>query len=262
MTGKKFVSSGFGLLVTLAFAGAPAAALAQAPEFGRCLALAGKDGGYRNAACTSASPRKTGRYEWYPGAARDRFTSESKGAAKIVFEGVNDVRVGCTGQTSTGEYASPKLEEHVVFTFTGCTTDGLAVSSAGAASGEVLTNPTECELGVLQKGGTPKSDRVGLSCAEEGAFVWMKWGNPLSPYRVEWCLRGWWFFTTAANHMQAVTDLTSQQSHGLQYWEKFAAGPPEPLEASFDGGTTWERAALALHSVQTNEEPIEANTVF
>jgi len=259
---RKFVIGGFGLLLTLAFAGAPALAQAEAPEFGRCLAIMGRVGGYTNGSCTHASPEKNGKFEWYPGAAKGRFTSQSKAGAKIDFEGVNDVRVACTGQTSTGEYTGPKLEGKVVFRFTGCMTDGLPVSSAGAESGEVLTNPTECELGVLAKGATPQSDKLGLSCAEEAAFMWMKWGNPLSPYRVEWCLRGWWFLTITGNHMQAATKLYSQQSHGVQYWERFEQGPPEPLEASFDGGKSWERAALALHSVQANEEPIEANSVY
>jgi hypothetical protein len=206
-------------------------------------------------------PRKAGRFEWYPGAARANFTTKSKEGTKIVFEGVNKVQVACSSETSTGEYTSPKLEEHVVFRFMGCTTRGVTVSSPGAAAGEVVTNPTECELGVLQKGATRREDKVGLTCAEEAAFMWMNWST-YGLYEAEWCLRGWWFFTIASNHMKAVTALYSQQSHGVQYWEKFEEGPPEPLEATFNGGTTWERAALTLHSVQTNEEPLEVNSVL
>jgi hypothetical protein len=254
---RKFVVT----LATLAFASAPAVAQAGAPEFGRCLPLAGKQGAYSNSSCTSASLTKTGKFEWYPGATKASFTTKSKQGTKIIFEGVNSVQVACTGQTSTGEYVTPKLQGHVVFTFTGCMTRGVPVSSAGAAAGEVVSNPTECELGVLQKGGTSRTDKLGLTCGEEPAFTSMKWEN-LGIYKVEWDMRGWWFFTLASNHMQAVTKLSSQQSHGVQYWEKFVEGPPEPLEATFDGGTTWERAALALHGVQTNEEPIEANSVL
>lgn len=256
---RKLVTRLAPLLFTIAFATAPAMAQAEAPEFGRCLASPGKQGDYTNSSCMSASPGKTGKFEWSPGAAKASFTTKSKAGSKIIFEGVNKVRVACTGETSTGEYTSPKLEEHVVFRFTGCMTHGLPVTSAGAAEGEVVTNPTECELGVLQQGGTHRTDKVGLTCAEEPAFMWMKWST--GPYEVEWCLRGWWFFTIASNRMKAVTKLYSQQSAGVQYWEKFVEGPPEPLEASFNGGMTWERAALMLHSVQTNEEPIEVNSV-
>jgi hypothetical protein len=255
--------AGVSLLAVLATCTVTAAsASAQAPEFGRCLQLTGEQaghGGYTNSACTSASSKKTGSFEWYPGAAKASFTTKNKTGTKIFFEGVNHTRVTCSGESSSGEYTSPKLEEHVVFRFTGCETMGLAVSSEGAASGEVVSNPTECELGVLAKGGSARSDEVGLTCAEEAAFMWMKWrGYGLS---VEWCLRGWWFFTVKSNHMESVTTLHSRQSHGVQYWEKFVEGPLEPLEASFDGGKTWERAALRLTSIQTNEEAIEINSV-
>src|SRR5450759_3657633 len=206
---RRFVIRLAPLLVTMAFATMPAVAQAGAPEFGRCLLLAGEQaghGGYSNSSCTSASPGKTGRFEWYPGAAKANFTTRSKEGTKIIIEGVNRVRVTCTGETSTGEYTSPKLEEHVVFRFTGCMTKGLAVSSAGAAAGEVLTNPTECELGVLQKGATPLMDKIGLTCAEVPAFMWMKWGeHSFYEVPVEWCLRGWWFFTIARNSMKAVS---------------------------------------------------------
>lgn len=256
---RSFVVGLASLLVALAIA--PAAAQAEPPEFGRCSKLSGKTGGYSNSSCTTPSPGKAGSFEWYPGAANPKFTTKSKEGSRIAFEGVNNVRVTCTGETSTGEYTSPKLEEHVVFTFTGCMTQGLPVSSPGAAAGEVTTNPTECELGVLLKGATPRQDKIGLTCAEEATFMWMKWGAGIYT-GAEWCMRGWWFFTIASNHMKTVTGLRSQQSHGVQYWEKFQEGPPEPLEATFNGGTTWERAALSLRSVQTNEEPIEVNSVL
>jgi len=257
---RTFVAGLTPLLVTMAFA--PAVARAEAPEFGRCLRLTGEQaghGGYENLSCTSASPGNTGRFEWYPGAAKARFATKSKEGTPIAFEGVGGVRVVCTGETSTGEYTSPKLEEHVVFRFTGCATGAQVVSSAGAEPGEVVTNPTECELGVLQKGETPLMDKIGLTCAEETAFMWMKWTG-YAP--VEWCLRGWWFFTIPHNRMKTMTTLHSAQFHGMQRWEKFEGGPPEPLEATFDGGATWERAALALTSIQTNEERIEVNSVF
>ena len=261
---SKFVVRLALLLVTAAFAAMPAVAQAEAPEFGRCLALTGEQaghGGYSNRSCTTASPTKTGTYEWHPGAAKARFTTASKPGMKVFFEDVNHLRVTCGGETSTGEYTSPKLQEDVVFRFTGCSTQGLVVSSAGAEPGEVVSNPTECELGVLLSGATPDQDRIGMTCAEESAFMWMKWAG-YGGATVEWCLRGWWFFTIASNRMKAVTSLRSQQSHGVQYWEKFAEGPPEPLESSTDGEKTWQRAALSLATSQTSEEPIEANSVL
>ncbi len=255
--------AGVCLLAALATCAVTAAsASAQAPEFGRCLRLMGEQAGqgaYANNSCTSPSAGKTGRFEWFPGAAKASFTTKSKEGAKVFFEGVNHTRVTCAGETSSGEYTTPKLEEDVVFRFTGCETMGLAVSSEGAATGEVVSNPTECELGVLEQRGTARMDRVGLTCAEESAFMWMKWGGYGLP--VEWCLRGWWFFTPTSNRMESTDTMHSRQTNGMQYWDKFVEGPLEPLEASFNGGTTWERAALTDTTVQSNEEPIEINSV-
>ena len=64
------------LLVAVAFA--PAAAQAEPPEFGRCLKIPGKTGGFSNKSCTVASSGNNGGYEWSPGAAKTHFTTESK----------------------------------------------------------------------------------------------------------------------------------------------------------------------------------------
>ncbi len=223
-----------------------------------------------NASCTKASPGKTGKFEWFPGAAKTHFTTKSKPGKKLFFEGAHGIRVTCAEETSSGEFTTPKLEENIVFKFTGCTTAGLPVTSPGAATGEVVSTPIECELGVLEKSPAPRMDKVGMTCGlgepgvEVPAFMWMKWGEPGGYLggELEWCFRGWWFFTVSSNHMHSVSSLRSRQSHGIQYWSKFVGGPPEPLEATFDGGKTpWELAALEDSSMQTDEEPIEINTV-
>ena len=117
----------------------------------------------------------------------------------------------------------------------------LPVTSPGAEPGEVVTDPIECELGVLEKGATPKMDKIGLTCGlgEPGVelppFMDMKWGEEGSyGGQVDWLFRGWWFFPVMANHMKSMWSLHSREMHGLQYWSKFVEGPPEPLEASFD----------------------------
>jgi hypothetical protein len=56
------------------------------------------------------------------------------------------------------------------------------------------------------------------------------------------------------------TTLKSTQSEGVQKYEKFVEGPPEPLEAGLFRDN-FERVGLGLTSVQTNEEAVEANTV-
>jgi hypothetical protein len=252
---------------------AAASASAEPPEFGRCLKLTGEQamhGGFTNASCTMPSAMKTGKYEWLPGAAKAKFTTKSAPGKKIDFDGVGGVRVSCATETSSGEFTTPKLEENVVFKFNGCETGEmhLPVTTPGAEPGEVLTDPIECELGVLEKGATPRNDKIGMTCGlgEPGidvpAFMVMKWGKTGGySFELEWTFRGWWFFTVKSNRMTTTYNLHSRENHGMQYWSKFVEGPPEPLEASFDEGKTWELAGLSLSTVQTDEEPIEINSV-
>jgi hypothetical protein len=266
------------LLVTVLAVGAAAAATAsaEAPEFGRCLKLAGEDvgghlvyhGGFSNSMCTKASPEADGRYEWNPGAVKTHFTTAIKPGTTVLLETEGRLRVTCSGETSSGEYTSPKLEESVIVTLTGCTSEGFPVSSASAkegpldsAPGEVVIAANECELGVVEKGETPAKDKLGLTCAEEQEFAWLKWHRYYGGGEYELGLRGWWFFTTMANKGLQTTTLKSAESKGLQKIEKFAEGPLEPLESTLNGGFSWVQSALKLTTVQTNEEAIEANSV-
>ncbi len=278
---KRLMSVGLGLLAASAISAAMAAsAFAEAPEFGRCQKVTGEQmgkktvyhGHYANSVCTTASPDAKGKYEWFPGVEKATFTAVSKPGMKVTFETVSGKKIVCSAETSSGEYTSPKLEEHVVFKFTGCDFEerysyyqqsSYVASSAGAAEGEIVTEPTECELGTVQQGATPKTDKLALSCAEENEFMWLKWkvagyyGNE----EPELCMRGWWFLTLKANSMSSsTTTLKSTQSHGIQTYEKFIEGPPEPLEATLNR-MTFETAGLSLTSVQANEEPVEANSV-
>jgi hypothetical protein len=251
----------------------------EPPEFGRCQAVAREmvdkktvyHGAYTNSGCTKASSDADGKFEWHPGVAKTHFTTATKSGMKVLFETVKGMKVTCTGETSSGEYVGPKLEENVVFRFTGCDFSErhgyskmatYPASSAGAAEGEIVSDPTECELGVVKKGRMPANDKVALTCAEEDEFMWIKWKVPsyLGQLEAELCLKGWWFFTLKANSMSMSTTLDSKQSKGQQEWEKFETGPPEPLESTLNGGA-FEHAGLADKTVQTSEEPVEVNSV-
>jgi hypothetical protein len=68
--------------------------------------------------------------------------------------------------------------------------------------------------------------------------------------------------TKSREGTKIVFEGVNHGSHvASSFWEKFEEGPPEPLEASFNGGTIWERAGRAPTSIQTDEEPIEVNSV-
>ncbi len=259
---------------------AAASASASPPEFGRCIKLArektgmhmhgmGYHGRYSNAMCTVASPEPNGRYEWLPGVEKKHFTTTSKPGQKIVLESTIGGTVVCTGETSVGEYASPKLELGIVVTFTGCEVNGAPVTSSQAkegpsetSPGEVVIRANECELGVVATGETPAQNKLGLSCGEEGEFAWLKWSGG---YVAEIDLRGWWFYAIKANmHMgmgAMPVVLKSTESMGTQTYVKFVEGPFEGLESSPNGGSIWYAAGLQLTAIQTNEEAVEANSV-
>jgi hypothetical protein len=278
---KRYKSVGLALVVFSAMSAvAAASAFAEAPEFGRCQKVVGEQmgnktvyhGHYTNSVCTKVSSEAKGKYEWLPGVVKTHFTATSTPGTKVLFETVGKKKVSCTGETAAGEYTTSKLEENVVFKFTGCNYEERSgyqhrvfpASSEGAAGGEIVTEPTECELGVVAKGATPAKDKLGLTCAEEAEFMWIKWKAPIYSGEEEYelCLRGWWFFTTKANSMSmSPTTLKSTQSKGIQTIEQFQEGPLEPLEATLNRGGSFEKAGLALTSAQTNEEAVEANSV-
>ncbi len=260
------------LCVVAAFATsavAAASAAALAPEFGRCLKLTGESvgkmtiyhGRYSNSGCTTASAEDRGKYEWYPGVEKAHFTTEIKEGTGVTFQTAGKTLktlVTCTGETSSGEYAGPKLEEHVVLTLTGCEANGDKASSEGAAAGEVIVNAHECELGVVKKGETTAKNMIGLTCGEEPQFAWIKWGGGYGA--AELCIKGWWFFSTMANRMRQTSVLRSAEMNGRQKLEKFEEGPLELLESTLNGDG-FEQIGLKLTTTQTNEEAVEVNSV-
>jgi hypothetical protein len=253
------------------------------PEFGRCKKVVGEmvgsrtvyHGHYANSGCTKASPEVKGKYEWFPGVEKTKFKATSKG--KVLFETVDGKKISCTSEEEAGEYATSKLEEPVVFTFKGCNFEekhGYKVSfgpfpatSEGRAEGEIVTEPTECELGVgvSATGVTQAKGQLALTCAEEQEFMWLKWKAPayLGETEVELCITGWWIFATKANSMSMSATLTSKQSKGKQKIAKIVESPlpNEYLESRLNRSGSFEQMGLGLTSEQTNEEAVEANSV-
>jgi hypothetical protein len=114
------------------------AAVAAAPEIGRCVAHTG--GKYTNNVCTKKATKATGpgSFEWEPGAVKAKFT----GVGGVgTLETVSLAKVTCKTEASHGEYTSPKTVGNVDVTFTKCESGGFKCSSTGAAEGEIVTNP-------------------------------------------------------------------------------------------------------------------------
>ncbi len=241
------------------FAGEPASAPSPA-QFGRCIRVpsvrgAHYRGRYGRVNCTTLDEK--GRYEWYPGVDKTRFTS-SLTSGGATFETVKRAKVACSGETGAGEYSATTLTTvaGVTLAFTGCELLGQACSSAHAAPGEIVTGPLEGVLGVTRLGETAARNGIGLALSPAGENELF---TEFSCGATTVSIRGSVIGVLAANHMAVSSKLAFSAAHGTQHPEGFVGEPSEVLEASFDGGP-FERIALKLKSTQTNEEAVEMSS--
>lgn len=123
-------------------------ASAVPPEYGRCLkaekiakAFQGK---YSNSGCTKsvteAEKAKKGKFEWYPGAVKNKQTSTG-GPGKL--EESNKYGVSCASESSTGEYTGTKEGKNLIVKFKGCKVVPFVCTSPGHELGELETVPLE-----------------------------------------------------------------------------------------------------------------------
>ncbi len=241
------------------FAAEPASPPSPA-QFGRCIRVPSVTGAHyrgRYARVNCTKPDGKGRYEWYPGVDRTRFTS-SLASGEATFETAKRAKVTCTGETGGGEYSGTTLTTvgGVTLAFTGCELLGQACSSAHAAPGEVVTGPLEGVLGITRLGETAARNGIGLELSPTGV------GESFTEFScgaTQVAIRGSVIGVLAANRMAVSSKLGFSAAHGRQHPEGFAGGPSEVLEASFDGGS-FEPVALELKAALSNEEAVEVSS--
>jgi len=224
----------------------------NAPEYGRCVEVAPGAGRYADVGCTKLGGTK--RYEWHPLAARLHFTVHG-GAAS--FKTVNGSLISCQAASGAGEYAAPKLLAGVILTFTGCEHGGEKCTSMLASEGDITTNVLEGALGVVQRGRTSASDKIGLelfAAGNAGALMELSCGITTVT------LRGAVIAPVLANKMLTATTLKYSASKGRQRPERFVEEPAAILEASF-GGMPFEQAGVSLEATQAGGESVETNSV-
>jgi hypothetical protein len=114
-----------------------ASALAlEAPEMGRCVTKAA--GQFTNSLCTKKASGKTaGKFEWEPGAIKNKFTGVG---AVATLETIRKVKVTCKKEESHGEFTSAKTVGNISVTFTECTSGGFKCKTASASEGEIVVN--------------------------------------------------------------------------------------------------------------------------
>lgn len=255
---KLFRMMGLGLAgALLASVVAVTSAWAVAPEMGRCVTHAG--GKYTNNVCTKVATGKVkGTFEWEPGAIKNKFTGVG-GVATL--ETVKANKVSCKTEASSGEFTSPKTVGNIAVTFTGCESLGFKCVSAGAAEGEVRTNPLAGTLvweafSLTTGRGTkvaidlvPQSGELFVEFQCGPAFVKVK-GSVLTNVPVDKALTKLEMKFTAKKGKQKPEYYYITKTEKIQ----------DVLIAKI-GATEFEQAGQTITNVQTAEEPLEVNIV-
>jgi hypothetical protein len=218
----------------------------EPPEIGTCTKMVA--GEYATVGCdTGRLGNRTGKFEWTPGVAHSVFTG-SGGAVKL--ETPAKIKLACTGQTATGEYAGTKGLANVVLRLHGCTGFGQSCTSEGAAAGEIATAALEGRLGWESMPG--KAVGVDLAAPSDGAVATLQCGDS----QLKW--RGSIIATAKAGRMASVAILKFKATKGHQIPEHFEGLPTDVLEQQLNL-TGIEPLGVTASLSLRGEEPVEIN---
>ena len=217
-------------------------------------------GGFVTATCVEASDTHTGKYEWEAGVAKIHFTTQIKELTKVTLETVKGAKMVCAGETGTGEYAGLKTVRDVILSFTGCelVKGSVQCTSAGAAAGEVVSQPLEGILGIEELGATPVANKIGLDLYPAGKT------GPVMAFAcagTSASIKGSVIVPVAENKTSLTNIWKPVATKGRQQPESFLGAPVDVLEETLNGATP-EQIGLKLTTTQTSEEPVEITTVF
>jgi hypothetical protein len=242
------------LVALMASTALAASALAlEAPEMGRCVADAG--GKYENNVCTKlAKGTKPGKFEWEPGAVKNKFTGVG-GAATL--ETIHKVKVVCKAERSSGEFTSPKTAGNIIVKFTGCEALEFKCSSPGASEGEIVVNPIAATL--RWEDATKK--KVAIDLVPQGGEIFVEFACGPAPVVV----RGSVMTNLPANKVETVFDQKFTAKVGKQKPEYYYTATGEKVQdvlfSKIGGSAPLEQAGQTVTNTQTDEEALEVNTV-
>jgi hypothetical protein len=232
----------------------------EAPEFGRCLKVAGEKvgtktvyhGGFTAATCLEMSGTKTGKYEWYSGVVKAGFTTTIKeGVATL--ETVTKLKVSCKIESGKGQYG-PKLVASVVLKFTGCESASQKCTTPGLAEGELETKKLEGTLGWQERA----LKKVALDLYPSGK------SGPFMEYRcvggASTTVTGSILVPVTVDKMLATATEKYTETAGKQKPEHFEGEPNDVLTASLNG-EVFEQLGEKATLTQVNEEAVEINAV-
>ncbi len=241
------------------------------PEFGRCLKVATpKTGVFGNAVCTKKGGTKANEYEWFKGPGpKPNFTIKLKAKTILTItlkESLNTMT--CTGLSGTGEYvADPqtRLIYHGV-KLTGCSGEASSCTSAGQASGTIVTDDSfQVASGLANsQGSEPLLFGFALGYDEEG--VWARFTCGGAPWRI---IGGDPLGDVAMRVLKPNKMLLQEvgvwnQSEGNQI-PQFVNGDFKQWHCDIHAGEPGapdHPCGVGMSIVQKNEEKMELNSVY
>jgi hypothetical protein len=243
---------------------ASSAASAALPEFGRCIKQVAVEkkyaGNYSDSKCTKEvkgeEVAKKGKYKWEAGpGAKPGFTT-SGGTATLATKGGKTVT--CTSEKSTGEYLSgDNKHESTTVEFAGCVSNSFKCTTEGKASGELVTNPLEGEVGYENK--AKKKTALKLyPKAPQKKFIEFKCIGLEVKVRGKGEENGAGILVNIKNDKMATTEtLKYKATKGVQKPVKWEGPNPETyLESNFEN-LGYEQSGQTITSTVKNEEAIE-----
>jgi hypothetical protein len=234
----------------------------EPPELGRCLKLPGERigativhrGAFTDGSCLEKAGSTPGGYEWYPGAARARFTTALKEGV-VTFETATRARLTCKGERGVGTYSGSSHLTGVVLRFSGCEAGGRKCTTAGRGEGELESSQLEGGLGWEVK--ATNSVAIDLhSVGSAGPFMeYSCAGGGLNT------ITGSVLAQATAGRMLATSTLFYKAKLGAQRPAQFEGESMEVLMSSLEGEPFEQTGEMAILTLG-NEEPLEINTTI
>lgn len=217
------------------------------PEFGHCVSVPAKTGGFGNSKCSATGGKAD--YEWEPGMVKSGFALSGSSAT---FETETRLSISCSSSAGVGSYSHSKQLQATI-TFSGCGSSGQHCSSEGAGTGQIVTHALDGSLVWLSKAAHKTAFQLegadgvlaGFSCGTQAAEIE---GSVLLP------LKGY----------SSGVKVKLKASRGVQKPLEAEDSLGDPLRAQLEWGRFSERfraIGLTTTLVLTGEEPLQIDTV-
>lgn len=234
------------------------------PDLGRCVEAPSEEvngvmvftGAFSKNTCSALSKKHNGHYNWVGGVTKGHFSSNE--VTQVKLSTANKFTVTCTGETALGEFVTPRRVEGMSMKFSGCSSVPGPCTSAGQATGKIVTKTLEGVIGVYKTGSKAAANKAGLELYpvhKTGPFAEYSCG--LKAISV----RGAVVLPIVANKGVGPTlKMSGKASKGKQKAEGLVEEPKAQLESAI-GAEPYESIGITLSMPLELEEPLELDTV-